>query len=40
MMIKQFVVRKGEEKTVSLNAFSTNIYMINVNGVTYKIHVR
>lgn len=37
IVIKDFVVKKGETSTVSLNSFSTNIYLIVVNGVTYKI---
>lgn len=40
MMVKDFVVRKGESSTISLNASPEKLYMINVNGVTYKIKTR
>jgi len=40
MLIKDFVVKQGSSASLALNSFSTNIYMIIVNGVTYKIMVK
>ena len=40
MVVKDFVVRKGESSTISLHSFTEKMYMINVNGVTYKIKSR
>ena len=40
IVFKDFVVEKGESFSLHLDSFPTNIYMINVNGVTYKIKLR
>lgn len=40
IVFKDFVVKKGESFSLHLDSFPTNIYMINVNGVTYKIKLR
>lgn len=40
MLIKQFVVNKNEPCAISLNSSLGNIYLVNVNGVTYKIYIR
>ena len=40
MVFKSFVVRKGESSTIPLLFSPEKIFMINVNGVTYKIKTR
>lgn len=40
MVVKEFVVRKDDTYTLSLMAFPDKLYLVNVNGVTYKIMVR
>lgn len=40
IVLKDFVVRKGESYTMTLHSSPEKIYMINVNGVTYKIMIR
>ena len=40
MVVKEFVVRKHETSFMSLNSLPEKLYMINVNGVTYKIKIR
>ena len=39
-MVKDFVVKKGEIDTLPLKSSSANDYVINVNGVTYKIKTK
>ncbi|MBR5687709.1 MAG: hypothetical protein IKX36_07105 [Prevotella sp.] len=40
MVVKDFVVRQGDSSTISLSSSLEKIYLINVNGVTYKIKIR
>ena len=40
IVVKDFLVRKGESSTLPLLSSPEKIYMINVNGVTYKIKTR
>lgn len=40
MVVNEFVVRKDDTYTLSLNAYPDKLYLINVNGVTYKIMIR
>ena len=37
---KDFIVKKGDSSSLHLDSFPTNVFMINVNGVTYKIKLR
>ena len=39
-IVKDFVVRKGETATLPLESRPANDYVINVNGVTYKIKTK
>lgn len=38
MEVQEFVVRKSEISSFSLNSYPASMYQINVNGVTYKIN--
>lgn len=40
IVIKELLVKKGESSSFSLSSFPMNIYLIVVNGVTYKIKTR
>ena len=40
IVVKDFLVRKGESSTLPLPSSPEKIYMINVNGVTYKMKTR
>lgn len=40
IVTKDFMVRKGESSTLPLLSSPEKIYMINVNGVTYKIKTK
>ena len=40
MVFKEFVVKRNESYTFPLNSTSSKMYMININGVTYKIAIR
>ncbi len=40
MVVKEFVVRSGETSTMHLGLPPSNIYIICVNGVNYKIQLR
>ena len=40
MVVKDFVVRKGERQSFSFQSLTPGVYMMNVNGVTYKIKTR
>lgn len=40
MVVKDFVVRQHEISSISLYSLPEKLYMINVNGVTYKIKTR
>ena len=39
-IVDELVVKKNESSTFSLNSFPAKIYLICVNGVTYKIKVK
>lgn len=39
-IIHNFSVKRGSSSSISLRSFSTNVYMIIVNGVTYKIMLK
>lgn len=40
MVLKDFVVRRGEASSIPLHPSQDKIYLVNVNGVTYKITMR
>ena len=40
IVFKDFIVKKGESSSLHLDSSPTNIYIINVDGVTYKIKLR
>lgn len=40
IVFKDFIVKKGDSSSFHLDSFPTNVFMINVNGVTYKIKLR
>ena len=40
MVLNRFMVKRGEPVSISLKAYPTGVYIMNVNGVTYKIHTR
>lgn len=39
MVVKDFIVRKGEASSIPLEYSPGNLYLIHVNGVTYKIKI-
>lgn len=40
VVFKEYVVKKGEIKTMTFDSLPANICLINVNGVTYKIMIK
>ena len=40
MVLKDFVVQKNDTSTIDLHSLGSKVYLINVNGVTYKIYTR
>ena len=40
LVVKDFVVRQGERSSLSFQSFPAGVYLMNVNGITYKIKTR
>ena len=40
MVVRDFTVRRGQQSSLSLRSLPTGVYMLNVNGVTYKVKTR
>lgn len=40
LVVKDFVVRKGERQSFSFQSLPPGVYVMSVNGVTYKIKTR
>ena len=40
LVVKDFVVRKGEQQSFSFQTLPLGVYVMSVNGVTYKIKTR
>lgn len=40
IMVKDFVARRGQQSSFSLRSLPAGVYLMNVNGVTYKIKTR
>lgn len=40
VVVKDFMVKRSEQSSLSLRSLPTGVYLLNVNGVTYKIKTR